>query len=196
VKVLKADPHRGHVDLSLKSVKDRQKSRVLEGYKQAQKARKLIELAAKNIKKEAEIDDIIKKLDDAYGNTFTALEETKKEDIKILEDAGLDKKWAQAIGKIVEDQFTLPKVKIKAVMKIEVKGPDAVDVIKNAMVKANETCKNRDLEAVFKYIGAPKYSVELTAYEYKMLEKCLIDIEKTLRKEIESNNGTVELIRK
>ena len=194
VKVLRVDKHKGHVDLSLKGVKASQKKRIVDQRKQDQKAAKLIELAGKNLKDKENVKKVIGILDDKFDGSYDALERAKKDGIDVLKNIGIDDKWVKGLEKIIEEHVSLPKVSIKAVMEIHAKGPDGVDAIKNALVKAREQVPE-DIEAVFKYVGAPKYKVELTALDYKTLEKCLEKITKAVTDEMTGNNGTVEVER-
>jgi len=194
IKILKVDPHKGHVDLSLKSVKASQKKRIVDQKKQDQKAAKLIELAGKNLKDEENAGNIIKILDDNFQGAYDALEQAKKDSISVFKNIGIDDKWVKALEKIVDEHVTLPKVSIKAVMELHADGPDGVDVIKSALVKAKSQV-TEEIEAVFKYVGAPRYKVELTALDYKTLEKCIEKITNVVTEEMTGNNGTAKIER-
>jgi len=194
VKILKVDKGRGHVDLSLKGVKASQKKKIVDQKKQDQKAAKLIEIAGKNLKDEGNVENIINILEDKFEGAYDALEQAKKNSISVLKNIGIDDKWVKALEKIVDEHVTLPKVSIKAVMELHADGPDGVDVIKSALVKAKSQVPE-EVGAVFKYVGAPKYKVELTALDYKTLEKCLENMTKAVTEEMTGNNGTVGIER-
>lgn len=191
VKVLRVDHAKGHVDLSLKSVKENQKKLMIEENKQEHKALKFIELAGKKIGDEASAEKIAGMLEKACGSAYDALQKTKRESVAVLKQAGLDEKWVKSLGDIVEEHITIPKVSIKAVMELKAAGSDGVDIIKNTIAKAKAQCAGVDAE--FKYIGAPRYSVQLTGLEYKTLEKCLEKITKTVTDEMSGKNNTVNV---
>jgi translation initiation factor 2 subunit 1 len=189
VKVLRVDKHKGHVDLSLKSVNASQRKLIVDARKQDQKAQKLVELAAEDLKDKDAVKEILKQLDDNFDGAYDALLQIKKDGIKVLKDMGISEKWVKALGKISEEHVTIPKVSIKVIMELKANGPDGIDAIKNALAKAKEQVPE-EIEAVFKYVGAPKYKIEMTALDYKTLEKCLDKITKTVTKEMTGNNGT------
>lgn len=195
VKVLKVDAGKGHIDLSLKGVKANQKKMIVDQHKQDKKTRKLVELAAEKLKDPDNVDKIIEQLENGFDDATEALLQAKKDGIKVLKNTGIDDKWLKELGKIVEEYVTIPKVSIKASIDLKAEGQEGVETIKNAIKKAKEQCPE-DIEAVFKYVGAPKYKVEITALDYKTLEKYLEVITKTLTKEMTSNNGTAEITRK
>lgn len=194
IKILRVDQGKGHVDLSLKGVKASQKKRIVDQKKQDQKAAKLIELAGKNLKDEDNVKNIINILDDKFQGAYDALEHAKKDSISVLKNIGIDDKWLKALEKIVDEHVTLPKVSIKVVMELHADGPDGVDVIKSALVKAKSQVPE-EIKTVFKYVGAPRYKMELTALDYKTLEKCLENITKAVTEEMTGNNGTVAVER-
>ncbi|MFH1450379.1 MAG: translation initiation factor IF-2 subunit alpha [archaeon] len=196
VKVLRVDAGKGHVDLTLKSVKASQKKMIVEGHKQNQKAIKFVELAADKLKDKDSVQKVVETLEDKFESSHDAFQKAKREGVSIFKDIGLDEKWVKALTEIVNEHVTLPRVSIKAEMELHAKGPNGVDTIKTAISKAKEQCTGTELEAVFKYVGAPKYNVELTGLDYKTLEKCLDNITKVVTTELTKQGGTATVIKK
>lgn len=195
VKVLKVDASRGHVDLSLRSVKVTQKKMLIDQNKQEKKAIKLIELAGERLKEKDKAAEIVEKLTGSAQSLYDMFLGIKKNGTAVLKNTGIDDKWIAEIGKIVEDNVTIPRVGIKAEIELSAAGPDGVDVVRNALIKAKEQCNGNDVESSLKYVSAPRYALELTGSEYKPLEKCLERVTNTLMAEV-GKRGKVVVTKK
>jgi translation initiation factor 2 subunit 1 len=195
VKVLKTDSAKGHIDLSLKSVKAVQKKQVTDEHKRSQKARKLLETVGEQLKDKEGVGEIADKLEDKFGDLYSSLENIKKAGENAISDLGLSEKWAKALTKMVEERIEMPKVRINATMELSSNAPDGAEIIKDALVSAQEKYNKDDVKLDIKYISAPKYKIELTASDYKLVEKCLEDFSNEVIGKVSANQGEGKLIR-
>ncbi len=85
-------------------------------------------------------------------------------------------------------------MKIKGVFTIQVLKPNGVEIIRDALKKAYEKLPENVSVRIYT-IGAPRYVVEVTATDYKIAERVLSNIVKTVTKAIESHGGIVEFNR-
>ena len=113
VKVLRVDAERGHIDLSLKSVKEAKRKEVLDIYKKEQRGKKLIEQTAKKLKAEKEIDTIVESFYSKVDSIFDALQNATIEGEKAFEGIEIAEEWKKALAKNAKESIEPPQVKIK-----------------------------------------------------------------------------------
>jgi len=166
-KVLKIDPVKGHIDLSLRRVNDAQRKKKLSEIKQEQKAEKIIEGIAKKFNKDYEkvYDDIAKKVFEKYVYIHECFNDIVKDEID-LADLEIDEKLAEELTQAVKERIKPEEVEIKGELKLVSYAPDGIDIIKEALSKIG---KNIEV----KYFGAGKYSIRIKADDYKKAEKIM-----------------------
>jgi translation initiation factor 2 subunit 1 len=168
-KVVKIEADKNIVNLSLKRVSKKDEKDKLNSYRRAQQAEKLLEMAARTLKKN--IDEAYEEagflLQDKFGELFIAFEEARREP-DILEKSGVPKRWAEAllpiINKAIKEKETLLKFDINM---ISYEG-DGVERIKQIV---------SELEKVglkVSYISAPRYMAELVSRSPKEDEKRML----------------------
>ena len=187
-KVLRINEEKGHIDLSLRRVNLSQKINKTNEYKQEQKAEKLLEQVAKELKTDLKTiyNDAGYKLIENNGTLTSAFHEIINNNIDIKK-LDIKKQVADKITEIVKNKIKLPEVEISGILKIQYNKENGIEIIKNILtkVKANIT-----------YIGAPKYKISIKAKDYKTAEIELKDIINKLEKEVKKDSGIFEFIRK
>lgn len=170
LRVMKVEPEKGHVALSMKRVSDSEASAKIKEVRREQRAEKMLEQAAREMK--VGLDEAYKqvgfKLQEAFGEIWKgfehALTPTGRE---LLEKKGVDRKWIEALAKVAEKSIIIKEVELKGTLCISSPAPDGVEIIKSALSKAKEKgCKVH-------YISAPNYSLYLTTKDAKKGEKQL-----------------------
>jgi len=170
-KVMHIDRAKDHVDLSLKRVNEHQKRDKIQEWKNAQKAKRLMDMVSKRIDKTVENcykefgDELIKK----YGSLYAAFEEGAYDENNLKKE-GFEGDWLKDFVKVAKDNISIPFVEIKGYLSINSWLPDGVDHICDALIKAEEG-EFEDVEIQVKYIGAPQYMIKVKAPDYKIAEE-------------------------
>lgn len=170
--VLKVNPERGHIDLSLRRVKDHQRKEKLKEVKQNQRVEKFFEQLANELKlpKDKIKDEISEKLLKKYDNVYNALEAIAIDE-KILDSIEIEKSWKQTFLNLLKRNIKAPFVEIFGYLELRSYEPDGILNIKEALKKVQNY--NSDCEIEVKYISAPRYRVQIKAKDYKTAEKIL-----------------------
>ena len=172
-KVLRVNPIKGHIDLSLKRVNDHQRREKIHEWKNEQKAERLFELVAKNLKKDLDTayNEIGYRLIDTYETLYRAFEESAVNP-DTLKDAGFDDKFVTEFVKIAKENIIPPFVEISGYVELTCPTPDGIIHIINALELAEKQADDT-VEITVQYEGAPRYRILAKAPEYKIAEEVL-----------------------
>ena len=182
-KVLAVDERRGHIDLSLKAVKEGLKRERIKAWKNEKKARKWLSLAAIP---ESELQELETKLVDAYGSLYDAFQQIYKTGKRALTKLGIEEALADKIHKIALANVKPPSVHITGYVELKCPLPNGVEIIKNALMEAKKVAKD-GFEC--SYIGAPRYRIRITAPDYKKAESILNEAANAAIEILKRNEG-------
>ncbi len=181
-KVLDVDQRRGHIDLSLKAVKENQKKERIKAWKNEKKALKWLSLAVP----ESEIPEIEAKLVDAYDGLYDAFQQILKSGKRVLTELGIADELADKIHAVAIANVKPPQVNITGYVELKCPLPNGVEIIKEALMKAKEVAKDC-IEC--SYVGAPRYRIRITAPSYKEAESVLAKAANTAIEIVTKNDG-------
>ncbi|MCX8149926.1 MAG: translation initiation factor IF-2 subunit alpha [Candidatus Bathyarchaeota archaeon] len=174
LKVLRVDQEKGHVDLSLRRVTKREKIEKIKSWKKERKAEALLKGVAEKLK--ITPDEVYQKagvlIEEKYG-LYEGLEKTALEGPEVLTKLGITQEVAQAFAEVAQGRIQLKMVKVKGVLEIRCMKPNGVKCIQEAFANAKKTEKSKDATVKFYVIAAPKYSIEVSAENYKRAEDVL-----------------------
>lgn len=198
LKVLRVDPNKLHIDLSLRRVSDMERKKKLLQWKQENRGKKLLDTAAESIGISS--DEAYEKmgilLEDHYGSIYLGMEQA----VKIGEDAlikiGVPSKWATVLTQLVKSKISLPQVKIRGILVLKSNNPDGISLLKKAFTNAKNFKKPNNTDIQIYVTGAPMYRIEVTANSYKVAENLLEKSTKRTIKIMEDNGGEGRFIRK
>jgi len=177
-KVIRVDPAKGHIDLSLKRVADVERERKILEWKRAKKAEVLLDFAAKKLGKTLDeaYDKAGWKLEDYYGEIYAGLEEAARKGVEALLAAGVSEEWAKALAEIAKEHIEIPLVKLSMTLELKCYKPNGVEAIKRALLEALNYAKLKGYQVKIYADGAPKYKIDAVAEDYKHLKNVLREV--------------------
>ena len=194
-RVLRVNPKKGHVDASLKRIREDQRTKKIQQWKIEQKAEKFLELAAKSLDKDLDTayDEVGYELMDIFGDIYGAFESASEEGAETLTEEGISQEWADAITEVAEKNIQPPEVHISGYVDIKNYNPDGVEVIKKALMAAE--AENIEVQCVGAPVGAPRYRITVTSTDYLVAEKQLKEAAEKAIAIVEDADGTGEFLR-
>ena len=193
-KVLRVDQQQGHIDLSLRRVSEIERKAKLEEIKQEQKAEKVIELAARELKqKTQEIYEVITaKVFEQYSFVYLFFKDIAVGSVK-AEKYIADKKLSELIQTVVEERFKPQHVQIKGYFALHCYASNGVEIIKEALIGAEKKAKKSVL--AFLYMGGGKYKMTIEAENYKDAEQTIEEVTEFVVSTVTTHNGNAEFVR-
>lgn len=193
-KVLRINEERGHIDLSLRRVNENQKREMNALIKQEQKAEKIIENLASELKEDQKkvYTAIATPIQQEYEFISVAFQEHVDGEVD-LADFDIPKAYLQPLIDRVIDKIKAKSVTINGTLKLSTFDAEGIEVIKKALDEAGSV----DKKAIsINYLGSGNYKVEVIADEYKEAESLLKDaIGKATAIVEKSDGGKAEFIR-
>ena len=201
LRVLRVDPMKGHVDMSLRRVNSAQKEIRLKEWKYAVKFENLLQFLT-------ETEGINMNLDEAYEivgfpvlEYFDAYQETienlKEDGENILSqiDSVSDEIKAELL-KIVDENVEISTVSIAGKVKLSFNSENGIEQIKESLIEAQTVIDSMDTRNItISYIAAPFYRLEVITKDYLDAENILSDALGIIEHKADEYNGSFEFIR-
>jgi translation initiation factor 2 subunit 1 len=197
LKVIRVDDRKGHVDLSIRKVTEREKKDKLIQYKKSKKAEKLLESAAKslNIEYDEAVSTVGIPLEDHFGDLYSALEAASAKGASAISAVGIPENWAKALYEISKDHVEPPVVQVSGVIQISSTKAKGVEDIKKAIVEGKKASAGQEVKTKITYVGAPRYRIVVTAKDYKTAEDTMKHAVDAITTKITSQGGTATFAR-
>ena len=170
-RVLRVDPAKSQIDLSLKRINDHQRREKVQAWKNEQRALRLVDQVGVTLKVSGEeaIERFGSELVDRYGSLFQAFE-VASGDPKRFQKENEKAPWASAFLKVARDNIVPPHVTILGTLEMTVPTPTGVEGLRSALLAA-EAVDPASVE--IQYVGAPRYRIRVEASQYKQAEETL-----------------------
>ena len=194
---IRVNPKKGHIDASLKRIREDQRTKKIQQWKIEQKAEKFLELSAKSLGKDLNTAykevgfDLMDFFGDIYGDFETAVDEGAT----ALTDEGISEEWAEAITEVAKRNITPPEVHISGYVDIQTFDYNGVDIVKEALLAAENNGDNDGEVIKVQCVGAPRYRITVTSTDYILAEKELQAAADRAIDIIEQSGGNGEFLR-
>lgn len=171
-KVLDINKKRGHIDLSIKDVNERQKREKLQQWKNEMKAFKWLEIIGEKLGIGMdELEKIGRKLLKEYDSVYSAFEEAGYEGYEVLSPI-VGEAFAKEMAEIARENIKPKRVKVRGFFELKSTASDGIERIKKALLEAKKSLTD-GVEMKIEYIGAPRYRIVIEADDYKTAENVL-----------------------
>jgi translation initiation factor 2 subunit 1 len=181
-KVLRVHRETGHIDLSLRRVSLKERTKVISDFEREKDISTIIKAVLKERAEEA-----ISKIKSEHENISSFLENASPADLKNL---GFSESETEQLLKIVKEK-PQRRVSVKAKLSISNEASDGLTRIKQMILKALQNHKDTDIS----YISSPNYSITVTSSDYKEANRELDAILEEIANEAKINGCKIEAIR-
>jgi len=193
LKVIRVNPTRSEVDLSLKQVTgEEKKSKVIEVKKDEKGANFMDIIKTKLGYDQNQMRELEEKIAQKYDFIYDAFEAVGIKGTDVLASLELKPEVVEAI-ELESKKIQIPHIEVRAVLEIAVKKGDGIDIIKNILSSVEGSKNNSKIDIT--YVGAPKYRITVTAENFKIAEKSLNQALEKIKSNIEKNSGTFKFSR-
>jgi len=172
LKVIRVEVEKGHINLSLRRVTKRERIEKNKSWKKERKGEALLKEVAEKVG--LPIHEVYQKagviLEEKYG-LYEGFEEVVKEGVEVLTELDIPEDLAEVIAQVAEERIRVKMVKVRGVLEVRCSTPNGVKCIQDAFIGAGKSHRAKDVKIEFYVIAAPKYSVEVSADNWKRAEE-------------------------
>ena len=190
LKVLRVDVEKGHIDLSFRRVTKRERIEKIKSWKKDRKGEVLLRAVAEKVG--LPIHEVYQKagavLEEKYG-LYEGFEKVLKDGTEALTKLDIPEDIAKAFAQVAEERIRIKMVKVRGTLEVRCMKPNGVKCIQDAFIDAKKSQKAKDAEIEFCVIAAPRYSVEVSADNWKRAEELIEKVSQSVLTNITKAGG-------
>jgi len=153
-KVIRVDPAKGQIDMSLKRCAAKMKTDIATAQREAGKY-----------------------LSDEFGDLYAAFESIAEGKVP---KSPISRQWLETITEVAKAEIRQKTASTRFLLTLQSYESDGVRVITDALKKISAACESEGLQVQLHYVGAPHYYVDMTAKDYKSIEKAAAKVDALL----------------
>lgn len=184
-KVLRVDPAKGHIDLSLRRVSLKDRKEIAEKHRKWNNFFVMLNIGINDKNKIQEIKTKAREI-----NLDEFLEAIETKNTQFLSRLGISAEDLKKVFEIIEEKVRSKKVIVKSNFKIQSEQSDGIERIKNTL----KGCEKNNIKIT--YLGAPNYLLSIEGQDYKELNKKMKDLLEMLEKKAKENLCLLEFEKK
>jgi translation initiation factor 2 subunit 1 len=190
LKVLRVDLEKGHIDLSLRRVTKRERIEKIKVWKKERKGEALLHaVAEKTGLTDPEAYEKVGKILEEHFGLYEGFEKAVKEGSEFLIKLAIPEDIANVIVQVAEERIKIKLVKVRGVLEVRCMKPNGVKCIQEAFANSKKGLKQKDAKAEFYVIAAPKYSLEVSAENWKRAEEVLDKVSESVISNVTKAGG-------
>jgi translation initiation factor 2 subunit 1 len=190
LKVLRVNLEKGHIDLSLRRVNKRERIEKIKSWKKERKGEALLYAVGERagLSKEEIYQKVGAILEEKIG-LYEGFETALKDGADSIVKYGIPEDLALLIAQVADERIKIKTVKLTGVLEIRCMKPNGVRCIQEAFRKAKKANTSKKAKINFAVIAAPKYSVEVSADNWKTAEDFLKKVTQSVVDNITNAGG-------
>ena len=197
LKVIRVDIQKGHINLSLRRVTKRERIEKNKRWKKDRKGEAILNEIAEKVG--LPVHEVYQKagvvLEEKYG-LYEGFEEVVKEGVEVLTELDIPEDLAKVIAQVAEERIRVKMVKVRGVLEVRCSKPNGVKCIQDAFIDAGKAHRDKDVKIEFYVIAAPRYSVEVSADNWKRGEELFAKVCESVVANITKAGGHGSFMRK
>jgi translation initiation factor 2 subunit 1 len=190
LKVIRVNVEKGQINLSLRRVTKRERIEKNKSWKKDRKGEALLNEVAEKVG--LPIHEVYQKagiiLEETYG-LYEGFEKVVKEGLEVLTKLDIPEDLAKVIAKVAEERIRIKMVTVLGVLEVRCMKPNGVKCIQDAFIGARKSYRAKDAKIEFYVIAAPRYSVEVSADNWKRAEELLEKVSESVVTNITKAGG-------
>ncbi len=190
-RILGISKEKGHIDISLRRVNENQRKNKNNEIKQEQIAEKIIKYFAEQTGQDSKkiCNDMYDKIKDKYVSIYSIFDEAITNDV-VLKELELPEKDIKLLLDAIKQRIKPKEVRVKQNLILQSYAPNGVELIKDILKKVESERSN------ILYNGGGRYTLTVTANNYKDAEKELKERTTFIAENMEKQQGHVELLKR
>lgn len=176
LRVIRVNPQKGQIDLSLKRVSQSERNSMLKAWKRKRKFFKIIEEFAESSKLPKEAVENILRAFSSAADPLGILEKAAFEGPGPLEAVGLEPQMSQKLAEYSKRIVKLKEYSGKLEFQLQTLKKGGANLIREALVELENFLASRNVKNRVYVVAAPRYACEITSEKPKTINTLLKEI--------------------